>query len=133
MASKVEAVPGLRGCGDAEDASSDAGETDGRDDDDGGEGIPARGTVDRDSADRADKPEPEDSGTGAAPRPSRNAIDRALRHPSSRSDHPWSAEPRRRHMRSNGHGTPSLWLASPAPRPGSLRGIGHIVSYCQTF
>lgn len=136
MAWKAEVAPGSRGYGDVAGASSDAGEADATcddDDDDDDEGIPGRGMVGQDSEDRADKPGPGDFATDATPLPFRNAIGRAPRHPSCRSDRPWSAEPRTRHTRSNGRGTPGPWLASPAPRPGSLRGIGHIVSCFRTF
>lgn len=132
-ASTVEAVRGSRDCEDVADASSDGDEGDARDDDDDDEGIQARETVDRDSGDLVDKPEQVDSGTDAAPRPFRSAIDRAPRRPSCQNGRLWSTERRRPRTRSNGHGRPSLWLASPARRPGSPLDIGRIVSCCRTF
>ena len=139
MAWMAEAALGSRGYGDVAGASSDAGEAgatcddDDDDDDDDDEGIPGRGMAGQDSEDQADIPEPGDSATGATPRPFRSATGRAPRHPSCRSDRPWSGEPRTPHTKNSGHETPDPWLASPAPRPGSLRGIGHIVSCFRTF
>lgn len=111
MAWRVAAARGSRGCEDAEGASNGVDAVDGRDDDGDDGGILARGTVDQGSGAQAGKPEPEGSGTGEAQRPSRSAIDRAPRHPSSRNGHPWSVARRRRRRRSNERGTRGPWLA----------------------